>query len=71
MGTRLTIVVAVAGHTFEPFNATAKEEAIESLTKTWEPFRKLSPDAGAYINEVYPTISVPMRFHLPITGTSF
>jgi len=54
---------SVAGHTFEPFNTTAKEEAIQSLVKTWEPFRKLSPDAGAYINEVCHTTPIPTRLH--------
>ncbi|RFN43426.1 6-hydroxy-d-nicotine oxidase [Fusarium flagelliforme] len=53
-GWRETYVHALAGHTFEPFNQTAKEEAVQSLIKTWEPFRKLSPDAGAYINEALP-----------------
>ncbi|RGP69085.1 6-hydroxy-d-nicotine oxidase [Fusarium longipes] len=52
-GWRDTYVHALAGHTFEPLNRTAELEAVQSLIKTWEPFRKLS-SAGAYINEALP-----------------
>ncbi|KAM0401260.1 hypothetical protein ACHAQC_001941 [Fusarium culmorum] len=53
-GWRDTYVHALAGHAFEPFNRTSETQAVQSLIKTWQPFRELSPKAGAYINEALP-----------------
>ncbi|KAM0290507.1 hypothetical protein ACHAO9_004864 [Fusarium lateritium] len=53
-GWRKSYVHILAGHTFEPFNRTDEAQAVESLIKTWQPFRELSPDTGAYINEALP-----------------
>lgn len=44
--------LSVSGESFEPFNKTSKAEAVKTLNRSMEPFRKLSPDTGAYINEV-------------------
>ncbi|KAG5662014.1 hypothetical protein KAF25_004253 [Fusarium avenaceum] len=53
-GWRKSYVHILAGKTFEPFNRTDEAQAIKSLIKTWQPFRKLSPDTGAYVNEALP-----------------
>ncbi|CAJ0550202.1 Ff.00g101320.m01.CDS01 [Fusarium sp. VM40] len=53
-GWRKSYVHILAGQTFEPFNRTDEAQAIESLIKTWQPFRRLSPDTGAYVNEALP-----------------
>lgn len=57
---RLTITDSVAGHAFEPFNRTSETQAVQSLIKTWQPFRELSPKTGAYINEVWAIVVVCM-----------
>lgn len=44
--------MSVSGKGFPAFNYTAEAQAVEELIETWEPMRKLSPDTGAYINEV-------------------
>jgi hypothetical protein len=48
----LTLSTLVAAHGFLPFNETSKKEAMDSLNTGFEPFRKLAPDTGAYMNEV-------------------
>ncbi|KAF4962937.1 hypothetical protein FSARC_9010 [Fusarium sarcochroum] len=53
-GWRKSYVHALAGHSFPAFNRTAEAEAVKSLITTWEPFRTLSPDTGAYLNEALP-----------------
>jgi hypothetical protein len=42
----------VSGESFEPFNKTSKAEAVKTLNTSMEPFRELSPNTGAYVNEV-------------------
>ncbi|KIL88659.1 hypothetical protein FAVG1_07906 [Fusarium avenaceum] len=53
-GWRKSYVHILAGKTFEPFNRTDEAQAIKSLIETWQPFRRLSPDTGAYVNEALP-----------------
>ncbi|KAL7764154.1 hypothetical protein ACKLNR_005299 [Fusarium oxysporum f. sp. zingiberi] len=53
-GWRKSYIHAISGESFEPFNKTSKAEAVKTLNTSMEPFRKLSPDTGAYINEALP-----------------
>lgn len=50
--------LSVSGESFEPFNKTSKAEAVKASNTSMEPFRKLSPDTGAYINEARLSISL-------------
>ncbi|KAI0402490.1 hypothetical protein F4802DRAFT_575989 [Xylaria palmicola] len=51
---RRAIVHAVNGHVFLPLNATARAESLRIVDNLTEPFRKLAPDMGAYVNENNP-----------------
>lgn len=44
--------ITVKGLSFPPLNNTARLEAINRLQKAFQPIRDLTPDSGAYINEV-------------------
>ncbi|KAF9879641.1 FAD binding domain-containing protein [Colletotrichum karsti] len=48
---REAYVHAIATTRFPSFNATAKEEAIETLDAAVEGLRQLAPDTGSYLNE--------------------
>ncbi|KAK5632339.1 hypothetical protein RRF57_008054 [Xylaria bambusicola] len=45
---------SMTGHAFLPLNATARAEALDIVNARTEPYRKLAPDMGAYVNENYP-----------------
>ncbi|KAI1346667.1 hypothetical protein F5Y01DRAFT_16902 [Xylaria sp. FL0043] len=51
---RKAVVHAVNGHEFAPLNATARAEALTIVSNLTEPYRKLAPDMGAYVNENNP-----------------
>ncbi|KAI1360344.1 hypothetical protein F5Y08DRAFT_52124 [Xylaria arbuscula] len=51
---RKAVVHAVSGHAFLPLNATARAEALTIVDQRTEPYRKLAPDMGAYVNENFP-----------------
>lgn len=52
---RKAIVHAVNGQEFAPLNATARAEALQIVNKKTEPWRKIAPDMGAYVNENNPS----------------
>lgn len=47
-----TLLFPVNGQEFAPLNATARAEALQIVNKKTEPWRKIAPDMGAYVNEV-------------------
>lgn len=47
---------AVTAATLVPFNKTYEEEAVAKLDAAWEPLAELTPDMGAYLNEVSTSI---------------
>ncbi|KAK2592435.1 hypothetical protein QQS21_009851 [Conoideocrella luteorostrata] len=49
---RKAYVHTLAGASFPAFNNTARLEAIDKLQKSFQPIRDMTPDSGAYINEV-------------------
>lgn len=49
---RKALAHCTSGVSFPPRNATAKAEAIQALKTMLEPWRKLAPHMGAYLNEV-------------------
>jgi hypothetical protein len=44
--------MAAVGVSFQPLNQTAKAEALQKLNYYVEGLRRLTPDSGAYMNEV-------------------
>ncbi|KAI0467445.1 FAD-binding domain-containing protein [Xylaria cf. heliscus] len=51
---RKATVYTTNGQVFPPLNATARAEALNIVNNITEPFRKLAPDMGAYVNENNP-----------------